>query len=146
MTAPCANDAAVLDDGVLVVRRLRRPMNPGVARHPLATRDGIALFDQMLAASQAWDSMTRVQQGLVVAACRGLAAGATEGDEVTPPYLPLSTRTHTGRSLERKQLVQHVSGGWRLTPLAVLAAHHGQRARRRGVRDVETVQTSGGLL
>jgi hypothetical protein len=88
--------------------------------HPLATRNGLELLMQTLAAGRVWDPLTKRQKQVLVMACttamaEALAAGGDVGTEVPLPALVGRVAASTVASLERRGLVADGA----LTELAV---------------------------
>lgn len=102
--------------------------------HPLATRSGIALLVEYLAASNDWQGCTPAQRKLLLRCAEPLArakADAAETSEpVTPPLLPPDAHPRTAAALHRRGLVVSEAGGWRLTPAGAMAADWGAWQRR----------------
>lgn len=93
---------------------------PGPIVHPLATRNGLELLMQTLAAGRVWDPLTKRQKQVLSRACstamaEALAAGADVGTEIPLPALVGRVAASTVASLERRGLVADGA----LTELAV---------------------------
>lgn len=100
--------------------RVRIENRQGPIAHPLATRTGLELLMQVLAAGQVWDPLTKHQKRVLVTACttamaKALAAGGDVGTEVPLPALVGRVAASTAASLERRGLVADGA----LTELAV---------------------------
>lgn len=131
-----------------MITTIRRAHVPATTRtpHVLATRTGMQLFGQILAAMQLWKPLTPKQRTALRLAYRhgiaaAVAAGCRDGDEIEAPRLPAGTHPATARALERRGLA--IDG--QLTPLAIDVVRFASDTGR-DRRPTRTVATVGGLL
>lgn len=100
-------------------------VGPETARHPLATRTGLSMLNNLITAGIAWSGCTPLQRTLLAEWCEPIVARLREHPrertEITTDEMPVITAGLQARTVEALRRRRLIDGDGRLTGVAVHA-------------------------